>query len=101
MHHQNFGIAVVEALSQSVPVLISNKIDIWQEIKDNGAGIAAEDTLVGTKQLLEQWMKMDTKEKTVMRANALSSFHNQFSSECLSNNLMQLLPQDGLAAKIV
>ena len=35
-HQENFGIAVVEALACGIPVLISNKINIWREIVDDG-----------------------------------------------------------------
>lgn len=55
-HQENFGIAVVEALACGKPVLISNKVNIWQEIAQGGAGLVAPDTLEGTTQLLEQWL---------------------------------------------
>jgi len=32
-HQENFGIVVAEALSCNVPVLISNKVNIWREIQ--------------------------------------------------------------------
>ena len=32
-HQENFGIAVAEALAVGTPVLISNKVNIWREIK--------------------------------------------------------------------
>lgn len=36
---ENFAIAVAEALQLGVPVLITDKINIWREIVDSGAGI--------------------------------------------------------------
>src|SRR5690606_20120454 len=33
-HQENFGIAVVESLACKKPVLISNQINIWKEIKN-------------------------------------------------------------------
>jgi len=54
-HQENFGIAVAEALACNKPVLISNKVNIWREVVEDGAGIAAEDDLPGTTQLLRAY----------------------------------------------
>jgi glycosyltransferase involved in cell wall biosynthesis len=39
---ENFGIAIVEAMTQHCPVVISNKVNIWREIADAGAGIVVD-----------------------------------------------------------
>ena len=57
-HQENFGIAVVEALACNKPVLISNKVNIWREIVEDGAGVAAEDSLAGTVELLRAFPQM-------------------------------------------
>jgi glycosyltransferase involved in cell wall biosynthesis len=36
---ENFGIAVVEAMVAGMPVVISNKVNIWREVHRSGAGI--------------------------------------------------------------
>lgn len=36
---ENFGIAVAEALAAGTPAIISNKVNIWREIKDAHAGL--------------------------------------------------------------
>ncbi|HIF58095.1 MAG TPA: glycosyltransferase [Rhodospirillales bacterium] len=36
-HQDNFGIVVAEALSTATPVLITNKVNIWREIKTGKA----------------------------------------------------------------
>ena len=38
-HQENFAIAVAEALQLGVPVLITDRINIWREIIESGAGI--------------------------------------------------------------
>ena len=35
---ENFGIVVIEALACKLPVVISNRVNIWREIADAGAG---------------------------------------------------------------
>lgn len=38
-YHENFGIAVVEAMSRKLPVVISNQVDLYPEVLTAGAGI--------------------------------------------------------------
>src|SRR5690606_21760746 len=42
-HQENFGIAVVEALACKIPVLISNKVNIWRENEKEAAGFRSEE----------------------------------------------------------
>jgi glycosyltransferase involved in cell wall biosynthesis len=37
---ENFGIAVVEAMACGTPVLVSDRVNIWREIVEDGAGRA-------------------------------------------------------------
>jgi glycosyltransferase involved in cell wall biosynthesis len=39
---ENFGIAVVEAMARKVPVVVSNRVNIWHEIEGAAAGIVVE-----------------------------------------------------------
>ena len=41
-YSENFGVAVVEAMAAGLPVVISDRVNIWQEIAAARAGIAVE-----------------------------------------------------------
>lgn len=46
-YSENFGIAIVEAMACGVPVAISDKVNIWREIVDGGAGLVGPTTVDG------------------------------------------------------
>jgi glycosyltransferase involved in cell wall biosynthesis len=43
-YSENFGIAIVEAMACGVPVAISDKVNIWREVVEAGAGLAGSPT---------------------------------------------------------
>jgi hypothetical protein len=56
-HQENFGIAVVEALACGKPVLISDQVNIWREIVEDGAGMVEGDTEEGVEKLLRRFFE--------------------------------------------
>ncbi len=77
-HQENFGVAVVEALACGVPVLISSGVNIWREIRQDGAGFVEADDEAGTMRLLSQWMALDEPARSAMRENARRCFAARF-----------------------
>jgi glycosyltransferase involved in cell wall biosynthesis len=77
-HQENFGIAVVEALSCGRPVLISTQVNICNEIRASGGGLVEDDTPNGIYNLLNSWMNMSPEEKELMGSNALKIFQSRF-----------------------
>jgi len=88
-HQENFGIAVTEALACGVPVLISERVNIWREIVADGAGLAAPDNVDGTCRLLEQWLAAD---QAAMRSAARRCFAARFDIRRTAENLLALIP---------
>ncbi len=86
-HQENFGIVVAEALACGLPVLISNKVNIWREIESSNAGIIADDTLAGTKSLLERWLTLSVAERQRMRNAATQCFSSHFEINQAADSL--------------
>jgi len=78
-HQENFGIAVVEALRYKKPVLISDKVNIWREIKEFKAGFIGKDTAEGTKRSLIKWLKTSENEQKIISQNAYKCFNHKFN----------------------
>lgn len=88
-HQENFGIAVAEALACGKPVLISNQVNIWNEIESMGAGLIAEDTIDGTFNLLNTFMNLTTEEKKAMAVHALTAYAIFFDVRITAKKLIE------------
>ena len=87
-HQENFGVAVVEALSVGLPVLISERVNIWREVVEDRAGFAGADTLHGTATALMRWHALDAAERLAMKARALACFQRRFRMEAAASRLV-------------
>jgi glycosyltransferase involved in cell wall biosynthesis len=87
-HQENFGVAVAEALASGVPVLLSQRVNIWREIVEDGAGFAEPDDLEGTVRLLERWSAAD---QAAMRLAAQRCFAARFDIRRTAENLLALI----------
>lgn len=92
-HQENFGIAVVEALACNKPVLISNQVNIWQEIQTAGGGLIANDTAEGTVKLLKLWQILSEEEKQVMSSKAKDCYENFFAIKPHALRLLKAVSQ--------
>lgn len=95
-HQENFGIVVAEAMACGVPVLISNKVNIWREIVDDGAGLVANDDLSGTIELLQKWITMPPDAKQTMQQKARQCFNQRFEIHKAARSLIDALYANGL-----
>lgn len=93
-HQENFGIVVAEALACGKPVLISDKVNIWREIYDDGAGIVASDTLEGVKKLFTTWSMMPPEDKLSMTKKAMQSFKSNFTSQAAAIRFREVVTMD-------
>lgn len=65
---ENFGIAVIEAMASGLPVVISDKVNIWREVRDAGAGLV---TSCNETEVAEAFIKLlDDNKKRGKLGNA-------------------------------
>jgi glycosyltransferase involved in cell wall biosynthesis len=90
-HQENFGVAVAEALACGVPVLISDKVNIWREVQHDRAGFVDADNDDGARRLLTRWMALDDVSREQFRRNARHCFATRFRIEEASRQIGGIL----------
>ncbi len=90
-HQENFGIAVAEALACGKPVLISDQVNIWREIKSNGGGLVDTNTLEGTQHLIQQWQGLPQTARQTMAKRAHDIFMRYYSIELFVERLINII----------
>lgn len=90
-HQENFGLVVAEALSFGTPVLVSEQVNIAEDVQSFGAGFVEPDTLAGTRRLIERWLQDGN---SAMRTAALHCFQDRFDIEHSANAFLQILAGD-------
>jgi len=90
-HQENFGIVVAESLGCGVPVIISNKVNIWTEIVYDGAGLAGEDNVEDTEYNLRRWIEFDEEIRKKMAVQARITFNERYTVQQMTKSLITTL----------
>jgi glycosyltransferase involved in cell wall biosynthesis len=98
-HQENFGIVVAEALACATPVLISDKVNIWREINEDGAGLVESDTRAGAARLLQRFFDLSPDVRLAMRQRARACFEARFCLDAVADRLMALIEAEIAAAR--
>ena len=93
-HQENFGMVVAEALSCGLPVLISDKVNIWREVQEDEAGIIAMDDEQGCQQLLQRWIALTEKQKDEMKVKARKCFLKRFEISLAAESLLKIIHEN-------
>lgn len=77
-HQENFGIAVAEALACGVPVMTTDKVNIWREVEAGGAGLIATDTVDGIEGLLRRMLALSPEARALMGDAGVATYKEYF-----------------------
>ena len=90
-HQESFGIAVTEAMACSLPVILSDKFNIWREIVDYRAGLVGDDTIEGTQISLQRWSALTAEERTAFHSRSKTCFDELFNYDVTSKRTLEIL----------
>jgi glycosyltransferase involved in cell wall biosynthesis len=88
-HQENFGIVVAEAMACSLPIIVSDKVNIWREIESYGAGFVGRDTIEGTEASLLRWSKLSGDEIAELRIRSKKCFNEMFDFKVTSKKVLE------------
>jgi glycosyltransferase involved in cell wall biosynthesis len=92
-HQENFGIVVAEALACGLPVILSDKVNIWREIVSHDAGMVGNDTIEGTRDSLRRWSALTMEEIAALRIRARKCFEDEFDFNRTSQRVLENVEQ--------
>jgi len=91
-HQENFGIAIVEAMACEKPVLITNNVNIWKEIKEGGGGCVVDlEENNGLKNALSELIEQSDENLKIKGLKAFKTYQNKFDIQICANKFIQTL----------
>ena len=90
-HQENFGVVISEALSVSKPVLITNKVNIWREIAEDGAGIVVDDNRHDVAEGLRRMLGMTREARAEMGRAGRRTFEKRYDTATHALGLVDIL----------
>jgi len=92
-HQENFGIVIAEAMACSLPVIISDKVNIWREVVNHWAGLICDDTINGTAAALSRWQSLTREEIAALRLRSRRCFDELFNYEVTAKHALDIVNQ--------
>ena len=82
---------MAEALACGRPVLISDQVNICDEVASGGAGIVDHDTVEGAERMIRTFLAQSATETRAMEAAALAVFRARFDVRATARRLADAL----------
>lgn len=92
-HQENFGLVVVETMACGRPVLISDQVNIHDEVAAAAAGLIAPDTVNGTEAALKAFLALSPQERSAMGQRGTALFADRFEMVRTASKLVDILSE--------
>jgi glycosyltransferase involved in cell wall biosynthesis len=90
-HQENFGIVIAEAMASNLPVILSDKVNIWREVERYRAGLVCEDSVGRTAECLARWQALTGKEITAFRLRSRQCFEELFNYDVTEKMVLEIV----------
>ena len=94
-HQENFGIAPVEALASSRPVLLTDPVNIAPDLQRAGCALVESDTPAGVRHLLGRWIQTPAPERAAMGVRALATFEQNYDMRRNAETILRVFEGAG------
>ena len=90
-HQENFGIVIPEAMACNLPVILSDKVNIWREVANHRAGLVCNDTVDGTSAALARWQSLSPIEIADLRLRSRRCFDLLFNYDTTAKKALDIV----------
>ncbi len=91
-HQENFALTVVESLFAGTPVILSDRVNLWEDLTREGAGIRCERAPESIANCLERVLGSETQQAS-LRQNGLRLAESRFTWEKSADALVSAYEQ--------
>jgi glycosyltransferase involved in cell wall biosynthesis len=92
-YSENFGIGVVEAMAAQLPVLITDKVNIWQAVQESGAGVVIRAETTSVLEGMLRLARLSPQERAAMGQRGRELCRRTFSWQNSARQLTALYAQ--------
>ncbi len=93
-HCEAFPYAILEALASSLPVITSNKVNLYHDLLSSDCAIVGDDTTEATSEGIERWLALSDSDRKAMSVRARTCFLDRYSSRDAGRKLVDLVKRD-------
>lgn len=89
-YQENFGVAVAEALGTAKPVIISNHVNIWQDVARAEAGLVCDASAQSTKDVIVAFSQFTQAQRRAMGDNGKTLFTERFEMQQVARRICEI-----------
>jgi glycosyltransferase involved in cell wall biosynthesis len=93
-YYENFGIAVAEAMALGTPVVISDRVQIWETVQEAAAGWIASCNLENLTEILREAVQ-EVRESQIRGLNARNLVLEKYTWPAIARNLISIYRKIG------